>query len=66
MKRLIPKTIFGLAFLFSAIVFCALAVTVVAAAIKAPSPTFTGGTKLVLQPTNTLLPMVVRYFLNPS
>ena len=33
MKRLIPKTIFGLAFLFSAIVFCALAVTVVAAAV---------------------------------
>ena len=33
MKRLLPKTIFGLTFLFSAIVFCALAVTVVAAAV---------------------------------
>ena len=33
MKRLLPKTLFGLAFLFSAIVFCALTVAVVAAAV---------------------------------
>ena len=33
MRRLIPKTIFGLAFLFSAIVFFALAVAVVASAV---------------------------------
>lgn len=33
MKRLIPKTIFGLAFLFSAIVFLALTVAVVASAV---------------------------------
>ena len=33
MRKLIPKTLFGLAFLFSAIVFCALTVAVVASAV---------------------------------
>ena len=33
MKRFLPKTLFGIAFLFAAIVFCALSVTVVVAAV---------------------------------
>lgn len=33
MKNFLPRTLFGLTFLFAAIVFCALAVTVVAAAV---------------------------------
>ena len=33
MRKLLPKTLFGLAFLFSAIVFCALTVAVVASAV---------------------------------
>ena len=33
MKRFLPRTLFGLAFLFAAIVFCALALTVVVAAV---------------------------------
>ena len=33
MKRFLPKTLFGIAFLFAAIVFCALALTVVVAAV---------------------------------
>ena len=32
------------------------------AAVYAPSPTFTGATRLVLQPIKALSPMVVRYF----
>ena len=33
MKNFLPKTIFGLTFLFAVIIFCALAVAVVAAAV---------------------------------